>query len=259
MGVYGGRTGGQLTISDALRAGYQFLLNPNFSVPILVIGLLVNVVSVALIAPALVAVILGTTAGSEAETGLAIAAILGSFVGAIVTSIVGGVILNLYGQVWATMASEGEAPAIGVAFGRVAERWLNILGAGIIVGLVMLVGMIVLGLIAAALGGVGLIVGLVGGIALIYVAIRLSLASWFAADGVGAMDAVRASWDATNRHLTVVIVWSVVIGIVVAIIGAIAGAILGLIPYAGPALASTIGSAFGFGAGVTLFHRVKDA
>lgn len=253
--LYQGRSGSQLTINDALVAGYRFLLNPNFTIPILVIGVVVNWIAVSLLVPA----ILGIVVGSQTDSVIAIGAIVGSIFGLVVTSVIGGVILNLYGQVWATMASEGEPPQIAVAFGRVSERWLNILGAGVIVAAVEIGALIVIGLLAAALGAVGAIVFLVGIVAMVYVAIRLSLSGWFAADGDGAIEAVRASWDATNRQMTTVIVWSIVIGVVVGIITFLAGIVLNLIPIIGQALTSTLGSAFGFGAGVTLFHRVKDA
>lgn len=255
MGLYEGRSGSQLTINDALVAGYRFLLNPNFSIPILVIGVIVNWIAVVLIVPA----ILGIVVGSQTDAVIAIGAIVGSLLGIVITAVVGGVILNLYGQVWATMASEGTPPQVSAAFGRVAERWLNILGAGLIVGVIEIGALIVIGLVAAALGAVGAIVFLVGLVATVFVGIRLSLAGWFAADGDAAVEAVRASWDATDRHMTTVIVWSIVIGIVVGLITFVAGIVLDLVPIIGHALTSTLGSAFGFGAGVTLFHRIKDA
>lgn len=255
MGVHGGRTGAQLTISDALTTGYKFLLRPEFSIPILVIGVVVNLIAVSFIAPFVTKIAVGDAVLDMAIIG----ALIGSLLASLIVGTIGGIILNLYGMVWATMAVAGEPPTMQAAFARVGERWMNILGAGLITGGITLGAMIVIGLVSAALGGIGVIVFIAGVVALIYVGIRLSMSGWLAADGAGAMDAVKGSWELTNRHLMTIVVWSIVVGVVVAVITAVAGAILGLIPVIGSALTQTLASAFGFGASVTIFRRVKDA
>jgi hypothetical protein len=255
MALHGGRTGAELTITDALTTGYRLLTRVEFVVPILVIGVVVHLVVIAAFVPFVVHLVVGESGDVTAIVGGFIAALLS----AILAAILGGIILNLYGQVWATMASVGAPPSISDTFARVGSRWMSILGAGLIVGATEVGGLIVLGVIAALLGGVGALIFLVGAVGLVFVGLRLSMSGWLAADGSAAMDAVQGSWAMTSRHLVTIVVWGLVIAIVVGIITAIAGIILDRIPLLGPALNQTLGSAFGFGAGVTLYRRVKDA
>ena len=65
----------------------------------------------------------------------------------------------------------------------------------------------------------------------------------------------------THRTLETVdlVIIGIYFAIVFGIIGAILGAILGLIPVIGPGVAAAVSSAFGFGAGVTLYRSVKGA
>lgn len=254
MGLYGGRKGAQLTITDALTTGYKFLLKPDFSIPILVIGVVVNLVVIAIFVPLIVKVAVGDGTSEMDFIGPFIAAALG----AVIAAIIGGIILNLYGQVWAVMASTGEPPTMQGAFARVGTRWMSVLGAGVIVGAIELGAIIVLGIVAALLGAIGALLFLVGIVAIAYVGLRLSMSGWIAAEGSAAMDAVKASWEVTNKNILVIVGWSLIIGIVVYVITFVLGLALNLIPLVGPALTQTVGSAFGFGAGVTLYRRVKD-
>jgi hypothetical protein len=259
-GPYGGRRGAQLTITDALTAGYKNLLNPDFAVPILVLGVVIQLVVLAIIAPVIVGLVLqGDLDPDNVAAGGMVAGLIAGGVAAAVAGIVGGIILNLYGQVWALEASNGRPLKIAEAFAAVGKRWVNILGAGIIVGAIELAIFLVLGLQFAILGAVGIFVFVAGLIVIIYIAIRLSMAGWLAADGAAPMAAVQGSWELTNRNLTTIIYWSVAIGVVVFLITTVAGIILGFIPLVGGAVTQTLGAAFGFGAGATLYHRIKDA
>jgi hypothetical protein len=192
MALYGGRPASDLTLTDAIMTGFRMATQLNFVLPILVIGVVVNAIVYAAFVPLLVDLIAG---GDSADVFGG--AVVAGFLGAIVAGVLGGIILNLYGQVWATMASVGEAPPIQAAFARVAVRWVSILGAGLIVAAASLGLFIVGGIIAAAVGStvgaLGFLMFLAVIAAAIYVGARLSLSGWMAADGAGAMDAVRAA------------------------------------------------------------------
>jgi hypothetical protein len=252
---YGGRSGAQLTLMDALTAGYRFLLQPAFVVPILVIGLIVNAIVITAIAPAVIAFALQHTIDSIGFLG----ALIGGLFTALIAAIIGGLIINLYGQIWAVMASAGQPPTWQATVARISERWTSMVGAGLIVGAITLGSVIAIGLVGAALGGLGVIVVVVGFIVVAYVGIRLSMAGWIAADGKGAMESVQGSWEITQNDILLIIGWSIVIGIVVSLISTVLGAILGWVPFIGHALTQSVGVGFGFGAGVTLYRRVKGS
>lgn len=254
MALFGGKSSSQLTLSDALMVGFRTVLQPNFIIPIIVIGAVVNIIVIAAIVPIITSLVLGSATGDSAVIGGAIAA---SILGAVIAAIVGGLILNLYGQVWATMASVGEAPTVNAAFERVKVRWVGMLGAGLITGAITLGIMIVGGILAALLGALGALVLIVAVVAAIYIGARLSMSGWLAADGAAAMDAVKASWALTQGKLLLIVGWGLAFAVVFGIIGAIISAVLGIVPVVGPAVAQAIVSAFGFGAGVSLYRKVK--
>lgn len=255
MALFGGKTGAQLTLTEAIMIGFRMVLQPNFAIPILIIGVVLNLIVIGAITPLLVDLVVTEGGETEAIGGGVIAGV----VGGLITAIIGGLILNLYGQVWATMASVGEAPTINAALARVGSRWMSILGAGIIAGVVTLAIFIVGGILGALLGPLGIVVILVSLVAGIYISARLSLAGWLAADGSAAMEAVQTSWTMTQGKLLLIIGWLIVFAIVFGIVGAVLSAILGIIPLIGPALAATIVSAFGFGSGVSLYRKVRES
>jgi hypothetical protein len=253
MGLYGGRPARELTLTDAIMTGFRMAMQPNFVIPIMVIGVIVN----AIVYAALVPLVTGLIVGDEDASGiLSGGLVLSGIVGAVVAGAIGGIVVNLYGQVWATMASVGEPPTMQAAFARVAERWVAILGAGIVVAVVGLGIFVAGGILAAALGTVGILLLLVAVVLAIYVGARLSLAGWLAADGMAAMDAVRSSWEISASRVLLIIGWGLAAGIVFGIVGGILGAILGLIPLIGQPIATTIGVAFGYGSGVTIYRKV---
>jgi hypothetical protein len=256
MTLFGGKTPAQLTLSDAIMTGFRMVTQVNFMIPILIIGLIVNAIVIVAILPIIVGLIVHGTSGDSAAIG---GAIVSAIVGAIIGGIIGGLLLNLYGQVWATMASVGEAPTIQAAFARVGTRWMSILGAGLIAGFVGIGIMIVGGILGAILGAVGILVIVVAIVAAIYMGARLSQAGWLAADGAAAMEAVQTSWTMTEGKLLLIIGWGIAFAIVFGIVGAVVGAILGIIPFIGPALAQTISVAFGYGSGVSLYRKVKGS
>ncbi|MBI3745584.1 MAG: hypothetical protein HY264_03505 [Chloroflexi bacterium] len=256
MALFGGKTPAQLTLTDAIMTGFRMVTQVNFVIPILVIGVIVNAIVIAAILPIVIGVILPNSATDSTVLG---GAIIAGIIGGVIGGIIGGLLLNLYGQVWATMASVGDGPTIQAAFARVGLRWMSILGAGLIVGFVLVGIIIVGGILAALLGPLGIVVLIVAAIAAIYLGARLSIAGWLAADGAAAMEAVQTSWTMTEGKLLLIIGWGLAFGIVFGIVGGIVGAILGIIPLVGPALAQTVSVAFGFGGGVTLYRKVKGS
>ncbi len=254
MALFRGKSSSQLTLSDALMVGFRTVLQPNFIIPIIVIGAIVNVIVIAAIVPIVTSLVLGGATGDATVIG---GAIVASILGVVIAGIVGGLILNLYGQVWATMASVGDAPTVNAAFARVSERWVGMLGAGLITGAITLGIIIVGGIVAAILGALGALVLIVAVVAAIYIGARLSMSGWLAADGAAAMDAVKGSWELTRGKLLLVVGWGLAFAVVFGIIGTIISAILGIVPVVGPALSQAIVSAFGFGAGVSLYRKVK--
>src|SRR3990172_1075671 len=192
MALFGGKTPPQLTLTDAITIGFGTVLQPNFVIPILVIGAVVNLIVIA----ALVPIVVGLVLGSDKDALVIGGTIVASILGAVIAGIVGGLLLNLYGQVWATMASVGEAPTMQGAFARVAERWMSILGAGLITGAISLGIIIVAGIVAALLGPLGALILLIAVIAAIYIAARLWMSGWVGF-GVGA-GFVRRKWE--NRR-----------------------------------------------------------
>ena len=255
MALFGGKTPAQLTLSDAIMTGFRMVTQVNFVVPILIIGVVINAIVYAAFVPFLVGIVAPSSVDNAAIGGSIVAALVGGLIGAII----GGLLLNLYGQVWATMASVGEAPTMQAAFARVGERWMSILGAGLIAGVISLAIILVGGIVAAALGAIGILVFIVVAVVAIYIGARLSQAGWLAADGSAAMVAVQTSWAMTESKLLLIVGWGLGYGIVFAIVGAVIGAILGIIPLVGPALAGTAQVAFGYGAGVTLYRKVKGS
>lgn len=254
MALFGGKAPAQLTLTEAIMVGFRMVLQPNFIIPILIIGVIINLVVIAAIVPIVLGFVLGSSADSSVLMG---GAIVAGVVGGVVAGIVGGLILNLYGQIWASMASEGDAPTVSATFARVGERWIGVLGAGLIVGGAVLGIMIVAGIVAALLGALGVIILIAAVVAAIYIGARLSMSGWLAADGAAAMDAVKASWALTQGKLLLIVGWGLAFALVFGIIGSIVGAILGIVPLIGPALAQAVVSAFGFGAGVSLYRKVK--
>lgn len=255
MALFGGKSPDQLTLTEAITVGFKMVLQPNFVIPILVIGVVVNAIIIAAIVP----IIIGIMIPSTTESALIGGAIVAGIVGAIFAGIIGGLLLNLYGQVWATMASVGEAPTMQAAFGRVGERWMSILGAGVVAGLATAGILILGGIVGAILGEVGVLVILVAAVIAVYVGARLSMAGWLAADGSAAMEALRGSWDMTQGRLLLIVGWGFAFALVFGIVGSLLGIVLGIIPFIGPALTQTATSAFGFGAGISLYRKVKGS
>jgi hypothetical protein len=261
MSLYGERPASSLTISDALSTGFKLLTQPMFIVPVLVLGAIVNIIVTLVLVPLFVGVVPGGT--STDLTGPQVGAIVGGVVVGILAGIIGGVLLNLYGQIWAAVASVKAAPTFNETLTLIGERWMGVIGTGLVMAGISIGMFLVVALVSAALGAiagaVGFLVFLAGVVVMAWVGARLSMAGWLAADGHNVTDSLYGSWAITKGNLLRIIGWGLAYGIIFAIVGAILGAILGLIPIVGAAVAQAITAALGFGAGVTLYRRTQAA
>src|SRR4051812_23512009 len=259
--LFNNRPAASLKLLDAITTGFTVLSKPSFIGPVLLLGLIVNVLVSLVFTPVVRTVTPATsTTGVPAfDTGAAVGAAFGS----ITLAILGGVILNLYAQIWAAAASSGPLPTVGQVLELLKARWGGIIGtglvvAGILIGLLIAL-VLVVGVSLAVLPPLGFLVLLAGVIGYAYVSSRLSMAGWLAASGGSVSESVNGSWRITEHNLLRIIGWSLAYGIVFAIVAGILGAILGLVPGVGPPVGQAIGWALGYGGGVTLFRRPRAA
>ena len=257
--LHNNRSPSTFTIGDAISTGIGLVAKPTFIIPVLAIGIVVNVVIELALRPFI------TTTFNPAERLGAeqVGALAGPIIISILLGIVGGILINLYGQIWAVEATSGPLPQPGGVFALAGSRWVGVIGTGLAVGILtiglFLVLLLVTGAITAALGNAGILVFLALLVGMIWVSARLSMAGWLAADGLSISNSINGSWRITSGNTLRIIGWSLGYGIVFAIIGAILAAILGFVPAIGPAIAQSISLAFGYGAGVTLYRRTQAA
>src|SRR4051794_230758 len=259
--LFNNRPAASLRLMDAITTGFTILGKPTFIGPVLVIGIIVNAIVRLVLAPVASTLAPASTTGdfSSFNSG----AFAGTIFGSVTLAILGGVILNLYAQIWASAATSGPLPTFNQVIELLKTRWTAIIGTGLVVAAILIGLLIALVLVVTvgfvALGPLGLILMLAGLVGYAYVSARLSMAGWLAASGGGITESVNGSWRITERNLLRIIGWSLAYGFVFAIVTGILGAVLGLVPVVGPALTQTIGSALGYGAGVTLFRRTQAA
>ncbi len=259
--LFGGRDRASLTLGDALSTGFSILAKPAFILPVLVVGVAVNAVLGALLRPFLST---PTFTAGQAITAAEFQQFAGGILAAVVVGIIGGVLINLYGQVWAVAASSGPLPTIGETFALVGKRWVGVIGTGLTVAVIeialLLLGLALVAVIGLAVSDrVGIVVALVLIVVYFWIALRLLMAGWLAADGNGVSASVNGSWRMTKGSLLRIAGWSIAFGLVFGIIGAILGVVLGLVPVIGTGIAQTIGVGLGYGAGVTLYRRTQAA
>ena len=256
MSLLNGKKGKDLSFSDFVSSAVRGLFMPYFSLPIIVLGVAVGYATDLVLKPILV-------------DGFENAGELGAMAGPIATasgiSIITGIFIAVYGQIYGTLATNAKAgtPTIGEAFAVIGQRGLSVFAAGLLVTLatvgIFIVGLIVVigGAIAANAGGVttGLFVLFL--VVFIYLSMRLGQAGWFAADGMGAIDAIKASWSRTQGHLLKILLWGIGGAIVFAAIGWLISQLTSTLP---PAIGSSIGTGVGlvftYASGSVLYRRI---
>jgi len=250
-----GKKGKALGFGDYLSTGARSLFTPAFSLPIIVLGIAVSY-------------IVKLTLGSVISSGVTEAGandVIGKLLSALAIAFVTGLFINVYGQVFAVMATaSAKMPTIGEAANMAVSRWLNVLATGLLGGL-LTVGILLVGFAASIAGtaqlgaqaGLGIIS--VSGFVYIYLMLRLGQAGWFAADGMGPVDALKSSWNKTVGNLWRIFGWSLGGAIVFGVIGAVLGNITQALPgeIGGP-IDAAISLCFTYGSGAVMYRRVTS-
>ena len=228
---------------------------PYFSLPIILLGIAVGYASDLALKPLFL-------------TGFQYAPSMGDIVRPIATaagiSIVTGIFIAVYGRIYATLATSAKTgtPTIGEAFAVIGQRGLSVFVAGLLVTLatvgIFIVGLIVvIGGILANAGGVTTGLFILFLVVFIYLSVRLGQAGWFAADGMGAIDSIKASWKRTQGHMLTIFFWGlggvVVFNAVVLVIGQLTGSLPDGI---GSSIGTGVGLVFTYASGSVLYRRI---
>jgi hypothetical protein len=266
MSLLNGKKGKELSFSDFVSSAVRGLFMPYFSLPIILLGVAVGYVTDLVLKPIL--------AGGFENVG-SIGAMAGPIATASGISIVTGIFIAVYGQIYGILATSAKTgtPTIGEAFAVIGQRGLSVFAAGLLVTLatvgIFIVGLIVVigGAVAANAGGVttGLsilffvvyffVVYLF--VVYLYLTMRLGQAGWFAADGMGAIDAIKASWSRTQGHLLKILLWSIGGAFVFAAVGALIGLLTSSLPTGiGSSIGTGIGLVFTYASGSVLYRRI---
>ncbi|HXG25426.1 MAG TPA: hypothetical protein VNL94_01035 [Candidatus Binatia bacterium] len=250
-----------LTLTNAFEAAFRGLAKPALIGPILLISCLVNVFLEAIVTPGIMRTIRVTPSGvpsvEDVDQLLLLAAI--SFV----VTLLGGILVAVYGQVWAAAASRGPLPNLAAASELAGRRWVSLVGASIVVSLVVIAA--VLGLMVVVLAVVprnaaaALLVVIPFLAAFVWLNVRLSMATWLAADGSSVEASLRGTWRITRGNMLRILAWSLATGIAFALLSGGLGAILRVVPLIGGGIAQGISYALTYGAQATLFRRTLAA
>lgn len=256
MALTQGKKGKALGFGDYLSTGVRSLFTPAFSLPIIAIGIVVSYIVKLAVGP-LINSGLESTGSSTAQ--------FAPFLSGIAIAFVAGLFINVYGQVFAVMATaSAKMPTIGEAANTAVSRWLNVLAAGLL-GAVCTVGILVAGVLIVGAGsealgsqtGAGLL--LLFCFVFVYMMLRLGQTGWFAADGMGPVDALKASWSKTEGSLWRIFGWSIGGGIVFSIIGAVLGMIVEFLPAEiRDPIKAGISLCFTYGSGAVMYRRVTS-
>jgi hypothetical protein len=258
-GLFGTLRPDQLSLGTAIEAAFRSLAKPAYVLPILVITVVVNAVLELTLLPVLRDSLSVSPTGRPTIEDLD--ALLGAGSLSLAVSLIGSILAAVYGQVWAVAASVGPFPTLGETLALVRRRWLGVLGAGLLVGVmtlaVVLGGVVVLAVLSAVNRAIafGVAVGLV--IVFIWFVARLYMAPWLAADGGSVMDSVRRSWRMTEGGVLRIVGWTFAYGLLFALLAAALGVVLGRVPYVGQGIGQGLSLALGYAAGVTLYRRTQ--
>ena len=255
MSLLNGKKGKDLSFSDFVSSAVRGLFMPYFSLPIILLGVAVGYATDLVLKPLLV-------------TGFTQAGSIGAVVGPIATasgiSIITGVFIAVYGQIYGALATSAKAgtPTIGEALALIGQRGLSVFAAGLLVTLAT-VGIIAVGLIVGTAGAVLNAAGVTTGlfilllVVFIYLSMRLGQAGWFAADGMGAIDAIKASWSRTQGHLLKILFWSLGGAVVFTAVLALVGLLTSSLPSAiGSSIGTGVGLVFTYASGSVLYRRI---
>jgi hypothetical protein len=92
-----------------------------------------------------------------------------------------------------------------------------------------------------------------------YLQLRLGQAAWFAADGMGAVESLKASWKKTQGHLWRIFGWSLGGAIVFSIINFVLGMIASALPAAmAMGVTTGIGLCLTYGSGIVLYRKITS-
>jgi len=256
MSLLNGKKGKDLGFSDFVSSAVRGLFMPAFSLPIILLGVAVGYATDLVLKPLLV-------------TGFTQAGSIGAAVGPIATasgiSIVTGIFIAVYGQIYGALATsaKGSTPTIGEAFAVIGQRGLSVFAAGLLVTLatvgIFIVGLVVVigGAFAANAGGVTTGLFILFLVVFIYLSMRLGQAGWFAADGMGAIDSIKASWSGTQGHLLKILFWSLGGAVVFTAVGALVGLLTSSLPSAiGSSIGTGVGLVFTYASGSVLYRRI---
>ena len=259
-GLFGSVHPSDLTLGTALEVAFRSLAKPAFIGPILVISVIVNAILEIALGPSIArSMTLGAGGRPTIED---LNAFLGAAAVSFVVTLVGGLLVAIYGQVWAVTASVGPVPTFREAMGLVRRRWIGVLGASLLVGLitfaVVMPGVLAVGFVLfrvnAALGfglGVALLV------AFAWFMARLYMTPWLAADGVGIVASLQTSWRITEGGVLRIVGWSIAYGFLFALLAGALGLALGRVPYVGNGIGQGLSLALTYAAAVALFRRTQ--
>jgi hypothetical protein len=255
MSLLNGKKGKDLGFSDFVSSAVRGLFMPAFSLPIILLGVAVGYATDLVLKPILV-------------DGFENAGELGAAAGPLATasgiSIITGIFIAVYGQIYGILATSAKTgtPTIGEAFTLIGQRGLSVFAAGLLVTLatvgIFIVGLVVVigGLVANA-GGVTYVLFLAFIVALIYLSIRLGQAGWFAADGMGAIESISASWNRTQGHLLKIFFWGLGGMIIFSAVDWLIGQLTGTLPASvGGAIGTGVGLVFTYASGSVLYRRI---
>jgi hypothetical protein len=256
MSLLNGKKGKDLGFSDFVSSAIRGLFMPAFSLPIILLGVAVGYATDLVLKPILV-------------DGFENAGELGAAAGPLATasgiSIITGIFIAVYGQIYGSLATsaKGSTPTIGEAFALIGQRGLSVFAAGLLVTIatvgIFIVGLVVVigGAFAANAGGVttGLFISFL--VVFTYLSMRLGQAGWFAADGMGAIDSIKASWSGTQGHLLKIFFWSAGGVLVFAAVGALIGLLTSSLPEEiGSSIGTGVGLVFTYASGSVLYRRI---
>ena len=255
MSLLNGKKGKDLGFSDFVSSAVRGLFMPYFSLPIIVLGVGVGFATDLVVGPIL--------AGQVVNAG-EIGVLLGGVLATLVISIITNIFIAVYGQIYAALATSAKtsAPTMGEAMAVVGQRGLSVFAAGLLVGLatvaVIIVGFIVVGgAIISNAGGVTYLLFLASIVVVVYLLMRLGQAGWFAADGMGALDAINASWNRTQGHMLTIFFWGLGGVVVFRAVGWLISQLTGPLPVGiGTAIGTSVGLVFTYASGSVLYRRI---